>query len=208
MPTCARQTLSELLSRMPPASGTVRHPRSDAALCCAGLRAGKTNEVPNKARPWPGIKRLGAPGRVRPPPGRTPFFRRKTRHVGVLCTINQEAQSLLASTRGRTLPFVAPVSTANKEGTLLRLRKGTFGTRAAAPAKARPCDGQMSWPAVSQRRLVLPETLWPHSRQFRRPPAAHATIPQRHRRPARPGPARPGQDCPERRNPCRDPRAH
>ena len=44
------------------------HPRSDAALCCAGFKAGKTRKIPAKAPPWPGIKRLGAPGRVRPPP--------------------------------------------------------------------------------------------------------------------------------------------
>ena len=42
-------------------------PRSDAALCCARLMAGKKREIPTKAPPWPGIKRLGAPGRVRPP---------------------------------------------------------------------------------------------------------------------------------------------
>ena len=43
-------------------------PRSDAALWSAGLMAGKTPETPNRAPPWPGDKRLGAPGRVRPPP--------------------------------------------------------------------------------------------------------------------------------------------
>ena len=43
------------------------HPRSNAALCCAGLMAGKTHAFPNRAPPWPGIKRVSAPGRVRPP---------------------------------------------------------------------------------------------------------------------------------------------
>ena len=42
-------------------------PRSGAALWCAGLKAGKTRAFPNRAPPWPGIKRVSAPGRVRPP---------------------------------------------------------------------------------------------------------------------------------------------
>ena len=83
-------------------------PRSDAALLCS-LTAGKTRAVPNRAPPWPGVKRLGAPGRVRPPPGRTPLHRPETRGVWVFCTINQEEQSLLASTRGRTRPSVARI---------------------------------------------------------------------------------------------------
>ena len=166
-------------------SGTIVagvHPRSNAALCCAGLMAGKTHAFPNRAPPWPGIKRVSAPGRVRLPAredalapsqdaprqvylhhkprgtivagvhprsgaplwctdlmagktretpnraqpgpessalarraasdlplGRAPLHRPKARNVTVLCPINQEVQSPLASTRGRTRPFVARV---------------------------------------------------------------------------------------------------
>ena len=71
------------------------------------MKAGKTRKLSNKAPPWPGIKRLGAPGRVRPPPGRTPLHRLKTRGVRCSCPINQEVQSSLASPRGRTRPSVA-----------------------------------------------------------------------------------------------------
>ena len=79
-------------------------PRSDAALCCDGLIAGKTRAFPTSAPPRPGIKRVSAPGRVRPPPGRTPLHRLKARGVGCICPINQAVQSSLASPRGRTRP--------------------------------------------------------------------------------------------------------
>ena len=97
---------------------------------------------PNPSAPLARSARLGAPGRVRrrfgglrgplrghgPPRtlGRTPFYRLKTRDVGVSCTINQGVQSSLASPRGRTRPCVARTEGWQKGLRPYRARKGAF----------------------------------------------------------------------------------
>ena len=84
-------------------------PRSDAALWCAGLMAGKMRKTPNRGPLGPESSALARRAASDLPQGRTPLHRIETRDVGVSCTINQEEQSLLASPRGRTRPSGALV---------------------------------------------------------------------------------------------------
>ena len=100
------------------------------------------------------------------PLGRTPLQRPRTRGVGVLCTINQGAQSSLASTRGRPRPSVARVSTAKQEGTLLRFHQGSSRSNACAPFSDQNLrnNGPLPNSEGCQQRLLPIKTSAPEGR--------------------------------------------